>query len=229
MKPCNVLLTAVLLVLPFVAQAWPRFDRPENVKVDWVANDVVRNGVPMYIENISCDCAHEKVLDFYRKLWAEIDEKGFVETDLGEYQQISRGDEDYFFSVQIKSDPYDSEKSLGRLVISEMPNKDNQNPVLGEGLPMPADSRVMTDIFDSMPGKKSRTVMLLNTKSIVENMRFYRSHYEALGWKSFLFPVNPDVGSQALSYQQGNMDVNITIHDDSGVSVVVVNEVKTSF
>lgn len=229
MKLFNVLLASVLLLLPLAALAWPRFDRPDDVKVDWVASDVVRNGVPMYIENIHCDCAYEKILAFYRKLWANIDEKGYVETDLGKMQQISRGDEKYFYSVQVMPDPTDLEKSQGRLVISEMPNKENQNVVLGEGVPMLNDSKVMTDIYDSMPGKKSRTVMLLNANSIVENMQFYRAHYESLGWKSFLFPVNPDVGSQALSYQQGNVDVNIAIHDEEGVSVVVVNEVKTSF
>lgn len=229
MKPFDACLVGLLCLQSYLVQAWPDFDKPDDVKVEWVANDIIRNGVPMYIENIRCDCEYERILAFYRKLWADMDNKGYVETDLGSMKQISRGDDRYFYSVQVMNDPKDFKKSRGRLVISEMPNKDNQNVVLGEGIPMPGDSKVMTDIYDGMPGKKSRTVMLLNNKSIVENMQFYRSHYESRKWKSFLFPVNPDVGSQALSYQQGNTDVNITVHDEAGVSVVVFNEVKTSF
>ncbi len=219
----------LLLIWPMFLQAWPKFDRPDFIKTDWVAGNIVRNGMPMHIENITCDCSYEKILDFYRTLWADIDEKGFVETDLGDLQQISRGDEKYFYSVQIKADPGDAQRSVGRLVITEMPGPDGQKVVLGEGIPMLNDSTVMTDIVDTMPGKVSRTVLLVNSKGIVENMTFYRSHYQTLGWKSFLFPVNPNMGSQALSYQNGKDDVNITITDESGSSVVLVNHVKATF
>ena len=218
-----------LLLWPLLSHAWPEFQRPDFVKQDWVAANMVRNGMPMYIENISCDCPYENILVFYRKLWKNMDDKGFVETDLGELKQISRGDEHYFYSVQVKADVANSERSVGRLVISEIPKAGSPAVVLGEGIPMMGDSVVMTDIYDAMPGKKSRTVLLVNTRSIVQNMQFYRSHYEKLGWKSFLFPVNPDLGSQALSYQMGDTDVNVTITDQFGASVVLVNEVKTAF
>jgi hypothetical protein len=225
------LLAWVFLVLPALAQAWPSFDRPDFVETDWTADDMVYNGVRMYIENIHCDCQYEKILNFYRKHWAEgeIDEKGFVENDLGELKQISRGDENYFFSVQVKPDPKDAEKTVGRLVISELPGNRSTKVILGSGVPMMGDSEVVSDISDAMPGKRARTVLLLNEKSIVDNMDFYRMHYESAGWNSFLTPVDPSVGSQALSYRKDSVDVNIAIHEQEGVSVVLFNEVKTAF
>ena len=225
------LLAWIFLLLPVLAQAWPTFDRPDFVETDWTANDMVYNGVHMYIENIHCDCQYEKILNFYRKHWAEgeIDEKGFVENDLGELKQISRGDEKYFFSVQVKSDPKDAEKSVGRLVITELPGNRSTTVALGSGVPMMGNSEVVSDISDAMPGKRARTVLLLNEKSIVDNMDFYRMHYENAGWNSFLTPVDPSVGSQALSYRKNGVDVNIAIHDQAGVSVVLFNEVKTAF
>ena len=221
----------IFLLLPVLAQACPTFDRPDFVETDWTANDMVYNGVHMYIENIHCDCQYEKILNFYRKHWAEgeIDEKGFVENDLGELKQISRGDEKYFFSVQVKSDPTDAEKSVGRLVITELPGNRSTTVALGSGVPMMGNSEVVSDISDAMPGKRARTVLLLNEKSIVDNMDFYRIHYENAGWNSFLTPVDPSVGSQALSYRKNGVDVNIAIHDQAGVSVVLFNEVKTAF
>lgn len=223
------LVAFVAALLPVLAQAWPSFDRPDFVETDWVAGDMVYNGNRMYIENITCDCHYEKILAFYRKHWAEIDEKGFVENDLGELQQISRGNEDYFFSVQVKRDPADPEKTVGRLVITELPGKRSVKVVLGSGVPMMGDSEVVSDISDAMPGKRARTVLLLNEKSIVDNMDFYRSHYEKAGWNSFLVPVDPSVGSQALSYRKDSVDINIAIHEQAGVSVVLFNEVKTVF
>ncbi|MBK8103782.1 MAG: hypothetical protein IPK30_11085 [Cellvibrionales bacterium] len=56
------LLAWVFLVLPALAQAWPSFDRPDFVETDWTADDMVYNGVRMYIENIHCDCQYEKFL-----------------------------------------------------------------------------------------------------------------------------------------------------------------------
>jgi hypothetical protein len=214
-----------------LVQAWPSFDRPDFVETDWTADDMVYNGIRMYIENIHCDCQYEKILAFYRKHWAEgeIDEKGFVENDLGELKQISRGDEKYFFSVQVKPDPQDGEKSVGRLVISELPGNRSAKVELGSGVPMMGNSEVVSDVSDSMPGKRARTVVLLNEKSIVDNMSFYRTRYESAGWNSFLTPVDPSVGSQALSYRKDGVDVNIAIHDQAGVSVVLFNEVKTAF
>ncbi|MEZ5539498.1 MAG: hypothetical protein R3E63_06000 [Pseudomonadales bacterium] len=219
------------LLLPTWAQAWPSFDRPDFIETEWTADDMVYNGVRMYIENIHCDCQYEKILNYYRKHWAEgeIDEKGFVENDLGELKQISRGDEKYFFSVQVKADPLDAEKSVGRLVITELPGNRATKVELGGGIPMVGNSEVVSDISDSMPGKRARTVVLLNEKSIVDNMDFYRMHYENAGWSSFLTPVNPSVGSQALSYRKDGVDINIAIHEQAGASVVLFNEVKSAF
>ncbi len=221
----------IFLLFPAWAQAWPSFERPDYVETDWTANDMVYNGVRMYIENIHCDCQYEKILNYYRKHWAEgeIDDKGFVENDLGELKQISRGDEKYFFSVQVKADPNDAEKSVGRLVITELPGNRTAKVELGAGVPMMGSSEVVSDISDSMPGKRARTVVLLNEKSIVDNMDFYRMHYENAGWNSFLTPVDPSVGSQALSYRKDGVDINIAIHEQAGISVVLFNEVKSVF
>jgi hypothetical protein len=229
MNSCRFIALLVLVCLPWAVEAWPSFDRPDFIETDWVANDLVYNGNHMYIENFHCDCQYEKILDFYRKQWSNIDDKGYVENDLGELKQISRGNEEYFFSVQVKSDPENTEKSVGRLVIRELPGQRSTRIVLGSGVPMMGNSEVVSDISDAMPGKRARTVVLLNEKSIVDNMDFYRNHYESAGWNSFLTPVDPSVGSQALSYRKDGVDVNVAIHEQAGVSVVLFNEVKSAF
>ena len=84
---------------------------------------------------------------------------------------------------------------------------------------------MINDVYDVMPGKKARTVLFTNDKTIMQNYDYYAKYYQSKGWKAYLGQINSEIGSQALSYSQENKDVNIVIYEQDGQTVVLYNEV----
>ncbi len=209
-----------------VNASWPSFPHAPNMESEWIADQMVYNGVPMWVEQFSCICSVEKVLDYYRRRWGRL-EHGFVENEMGEYKQISRGEEGFFFSVQVKEKNNGEGESEGRLSITAVPPAGSEPPVLGAGVPQPDFSRVLNDVQDAVPGKRIRTVALYNDMDMMTNTNFYRTHFSERGWKSMLQTVKPEKGSQALSFTYKNKDVNIVIYPgQNGQSNILYNEVE---
>jgi hypothetical protein len=51
------------------AADWPEIIAPPSSNVQWVAKDMVQNGVPMQIQSFSSDSAVGDVLAYYRDNW----------------------------------------------------------------------------------------------------------------------------------------------------------------
>ena len=216
----------LLVVAPSGAWAWPTVHHAPGMDIEWVADRMVYNGVPMKVENFSCDCEAEEVLEYYRQRW-DREHRETVENDLGEFSQIAYGDRRYFVAVMVRPDPRDWSSSVGRITVSEMPEEGRHDVVLGEGVPKAVpDTQVINDIHDAMPGKRSRTVLMINHLSVEDNTRFYHSYYSNMGWKSYLRTIDPELGVQAISYSHKNRDANVVIHEEGGNSHILFNEVE---
>ena len=185
---------------------------------------MIYNGMPMKVESFKCDCSEKKLLDYYRKRW-EKERKQIVENNLGTYRQIAFADRKYFHAVVVKSDTLNSNQSVGRITISEIPSGNQKHYVMGDGVPQTGDTQIINDVHDAMPGKRSRTVLMSNNKSVQGNYDYYTNYYRAKGWKSYLRPINHTIGAQAISYSQDNKDVNIVIYKEGGQSHILFNEV----
>lgn len=208
--------------------AWPSFSLAPKMESDWIAEHLVYNGMPMRIENFSCLCSVEDVLSYYRTKWGRL-ELGYVENDLGEYQQISRGTQRFFFSVQVKPDDFSDTESVGRLSIMRLPQHENDLIQLGLDIPRTDGTTVITDVFDAVPGKKIRTVTMANHMTLMDNTRYYQRIYENQGWQSMLVPVSPSLGTQALSYRREKTDVNIVFYSSQVGTNILFNEVKSAY
>ena len=222
-----VLLCWVMLNDP--ALAWPEFERSVRMESTWSAENMVYNGMPMRIENFECQCQVEEVLDFYRERWARL-KHGYVENDLGRFQQISRGTQRFFFSVQVREHDLDASASVGRLSTMKLPQRESDLPMLGVDVPRFDDSEVITDIHDAVPGKRIRTVTMANSRSLAENRNYYERRYsQAQGWKPMLVPISLDRGNQALSFQRESVEVNIVMYSSRMGTNILFNEVKSVF
>lgn len=220
---------SVLLSLLASATAhasWPHFPHAPNMESEWIADQLVYNGVPMWVEQFHCICSTEKVLDYYRRRWGRL-EYSYVENQVGEFKQISRGDEGFFYTVQVKEKPNSEGESHGRLSITAVPPHGSEPPELGAGVPQPGFSQILNDIHDAVPGKKIRTVALYNDLDMMSNTNYYRAYFSQKGWKSMLQTVAPEKGSQALSFTKEGRDVNIVIYPGlNGQSNILYNEVE---
>jgi hypothetical protein len=194
------------------------------MEIEWTADRMMYNGMPMKVETFKCDCSDQHLIDYYRQRW-EKEKKQVVENRLGTFRQIGYADRKLFHAVMVKPDSLDPNQSVGRITVSEIPGDDQKSYVLGEGVPQTGDTRVINDVYDSMPGKRSRTILMHNGKSVQENYDFYTNYYRAKGWKSYLRPISSSIGAQAISYSLKNKDVNIVIYQQGGRSQILFNEV----
>ena len=220
----------VLVLLVFFSHSamagfsWPTFHYAPDMEINWTADRMIYNGMPMKVENFKCECTVEDLLAYYQGRW-EKEKKKVMQQNLGDFEQIGFADRKYFYAVVVKPDSLDVNYSVGRITISELPDNKQKRYVLGEGIPKYGDSQVVNDVHDAMPGKRSRTVLMTNYKSVEENATFYRNYYRNKGWKSYLRPINREIGAQALSYSFKNKDANIVIHRRNGQSSILFNEV----
>lgn len=203
---------------------WPTFHYAPGMEIIWTADRMVYNGMPMKVENFKCECSVEEILAYYRGRW-EKERKKVVENDLGVYLQIGFADRKFFYAIVVRPDSLDFEHAVGRITISEMPNARMKRYVMGNGVPKPADSHIINDVQDAMPGKRSRTILMSNDGTVQENADYYRNYYRSKGWKSYLRPINNEIGAQAISYSLENKDVNIVIHTRDGRSQILFNQV----
>ena len=211
------------------ALAWPEFEKSVRMEATWAAEHIVYNGMPMRIENFECQCQVDDVLDFYRARWSRLTH-GYVENDLGLFQQISRGTQRFFFSVQVRAEDLDASASVGRLSIMKLPQRESDLLALGSDVPRFDGSEVITDIQDAVPGKRIRTVTLANSRSLVDNRNYYEKQYSPmLGWEPLLVPISPERGNQALSFQRRDVEINIVLYSSRLGTNVLFNEVKRVF
>ena len=227
----KILLSSILILLNaffspslWADFSWPTFHHAPGMEIDWTADRMIYNGMPMKVENFKCECSSEELLEYYRKRW-EKEKKKVVENTLGQFQQIAFADRKYFHAVMVKADSLNADHTVGRITISELPNIKQKHYVLGDGVPKAGDSRIVNDVQDAMPGKRSRTVLMSNNRTVQENTDYYRNYYRSKGWKSYLRPLNEKFGMQAISYSHENKDVNIVIHERNGESHILFNEV----
>lgn len=219
-----LLFLGLYLPIAYAEFSWPTFHHAPGMEIDWTADRMIYNGMPMKVESFKCDCSAQDLLDYYRARW-EKERKQVVENNLGTFRQIAYGDRKYFHAVMVKPDSRNPKQSSGRITISEIPSANQKSYMLGAGVPQTGDTRIINDVHDAMPGKRSRTVLMSNSRSVQQNYEFYSNYYQAKGWKSYLRPINPSIGAQAISYSKGNRDINIVIHTEGGESQILFNEV----
>ena len=209
----------VLFFVPGVASAgWPRVVEPPASTVEQIGGNVAYNSVPMQIYVYTSKLSPERVLAFYRDRWSD----GFVENAYEGWRQISRLEDEYFITVQVG--PGEGRGTRGRISIMHLHERPVDNP--GAGVPKLQGTVVMNDTVSSDPGRKNRTVAMINTYSVESNADYYRRHYLERGWSTTL---KQDMGGNHMTvYRKGTDEVTVVINKGDGGSMIVINEVKAS-
>lgn len=229
----SVLLAVGLLLVSSLcmAKGLPDFKAAKFMRVTIVANAMVYNGLPMRAYEFTASKGVDKVEAFYTRLWG----KELKKSQAGQWTVLSHFDGTYLFSVQVEED--DMQRAVGLLSVSE-PGAVSAKFKLGEGFPMPPSSTVVNDISAQDLGKNSRTLVLVNDRSMSSNRRFYRRHYEQRGWVE-LMPSDPKAkkvggrrsssggpdSTNALLMSKGGDELNMNFERVDGRTVVVAVEV----
>ena len=157
----------------------PAFPQPD-AKVEWVAQYMVYNGVPMSVKRFDSSRSVAEILAFYRQLWAGVGPLAPVENDVSQWKTISAKRGKCFFTVQVQA--VGTTASTGLLSATQQSDMASITSADNK-LPMMTGSAVINDIEHRDEGKNARTVLLSNTFSPESNASFYRQTMADQGWK----------------------------------------------
>jgi hypothetical protein len=220
-------LVALLTCLPVVLLASPKFPPPPQAKIGRIGDDLVVNGIPMDIRQFATSKSLDEVVEFYKDLW-EGDDKKLPEYSLSEALQpwiiVTHLEDDYVLTVQVASDG--KRGSSGYLAVSPLIPDDQPKP--GKGFPMMRGSKVINEVFSNDGGKKGRTLVFRNTKSLQSNSNFYRQHYEKQGWAVEMDSELFKGKTHSLRFRNSNKHVTLVMKNDGGATSITSQSVTES-
>jgi hypothetical protein len=96
----------VVAVVPLQATSssvpWPELSYPPKSEVNWVAQDVTVNGLPMRILDIKSDLGAAEVLAYYKTLWSGTHNGAAQMQDIGAWRAVSSMQGAFNIVVQVK-------------------------------------------------------------------------------------------------------------------------------
>jgi len=231
-KSARSLVAALLAVAASAAAAadepkldCPAFPLPE-AKLTWVAPNIAFNGLPMQIREFDSTESPKAILDYYRRQWrAAPPRPSFVEYPLDGWQVIAALRERCFYTVQVKASGKDG--STGLLGMSRLPDP-LQVREAGKNFPVMSGSNVINDIDHFDPGKRARTIYLVNEFSVDANAGFYRRVLTGDGWRVLVdseLPVGGNRTAYVMTLRRGAAETNMSITRTGDLTSVLVNVV----
>lgn len=203
--------------------SWPELPAPPRSTVQWVAEHMQFNGMPMQIRTFRSQSSAADVLAYYRARWWKGTRCDCVENRVGAYQQVARGEGRYFYSVQVKA--RDARTSEGYLAVS-VPAARAAKP--GSGFPQPPATRVMNDIQSDDGDTASRTLLMENRHAVAANVAFYERELSRLGWHAAgrLPAAGP---ASALRFRRANGEITLVFRPSGRRTVAAATVVEHRF
>lgn len=196
----------------------PEFPVPHIGQLQWVAENMRMNGMPMQIKELTTEQTPQQVLSFYRRRWADAPPY-FHEYEANGMPVIATLRNGCFYTVQVRPDGRGAKALLG---VSTKPDGGPPREP-GAGFPNMAGSKVMNDIDHLDTGKTGRTILLVNSYSPDANLNFYRRVLADEGWRAVIDrTVNGSKGiSHVLVMKRGYHEANVTISPGQGGTSVL--------
>lgn len=176
--------------------------------------DASFNNRPMMVKGYTSDDSLEEVAGYYHRQW-----KGRVDdSTIGPWFQVSSLQDECMMTVQIARQ---NDGTQGRLVISNIPEIAGDAEI-GEGLLMPGDAVVVSDLSTKDGPKKGRVSVLASAGSSSEVAAFYLANMDQAGWR-LEHSFNQD-GAQVLVFRDGLNTSNILIIPAADITQILINE-----
>lgn len=225
LTPLRATLAFLLALAAIDGTAAPDLPAPPDSRVTTVTTGAALNGIQTTVRRFLSEKSLDGVLRYYRQLWRRPHDEvpGHLENRFGPWRIITRIEDEYLLSVQVRSTGDD--RSRGNLAVSR---------ISGEGVraagrsrfPMMHGSTVINDLPSDDAGKRGRTLLLANDFSVSANADYYTQHYRDRGWEIALDAGGDRANTRVLDFQRTGAEVTVTIHGAKKGSAVVANVVE---
>lgn len=208
-----------------VCAAREEFPAPKWLDRVEVAEKMVINGLPSTVHSFKADKSIEELLDFYRQRWNDgpPGRPGYREASIPPWHIISRLDGRNLYTVQVQTN--DASGLQGYLAIGDLeglPKKGKNS----SKVPRMDDSKVINDVISFDPGKKGRTLLLVNRYSVASNSAFYRNYYLDAGWGKLVDTDSEE--AHLLVFKKYDQEAHLVINHLNGSTQVVMNIVENN-
>lgn len=225
MKTTVATISILVMCYSVIVQAKPKFPEPPGSTVTWIGKDVVWNGIPMQVRKFTTTKSRLKTRDFYKKAWKRPVEKGkpgFIEDIIPDAWLISRLEDGYLMTVQIKKSGLETWGYLGLTNLEDM----GDGPKLAKRFPKMSGSQIMNEVKHNDPYRKATTIMLANNYSVSSNVEFYRSHYQGAGWNVSMDQSGSGGSTHTFIMNKRGAEVSLTVVRTDLGSQIVANIVE---
>ena len=158
---------------------------PAGTEVQWIAEDIVQNGVPMQIQQFNSGLTVSEVLQFYRDHWAgraKGETPGYLENTLPGWNVISMLDNNDIVALQIR--PSSKGGAEGYLSTANVTSKSEQDK-LTRDFPKPSGTQLISSTKSFDAGKQATTILMMMKQ---KRWNSWRLRFLA-GW-DFQTPIN---------------------------------------
>ncbi|HXY96474.1 MAG TPA: hypothetical protein VEH00_05820 [Steroidobacteraceae bacterium] len=172
---------------------WPEIPSPPDAKVEWVADSMRVNGVPMRVMRFTSTEARSAVVDYYRSYWSGGYPTRPSVRVAGNQTVVGQAHGPYYMTVAVKDAPQGT--SQGLISVSQVAgSKIERSP--GE-LPLMPGAKVLQVVESNDPGRRSREVFVRNPQAPASVMSYYQAALADGGWQAVQYTDVPRNGASA--------------------------------
>jgi hypothetical protein len=227
---------ALLLVILLVAgaaraqtsQSWPSVPPPPHSKVQWVAEDMKVNGIPMQVLRFESTASRAEVVAFYVAHWSGAYPTKPSVRPLGEATVVGQLHGPYYMTVKVVGQANNA--SSGFISVSQLLG--NAVERSAGDFPLMQGARVMSVVESNDPGQKSREMVIEQDAGPAVAGNYYRAALENAGWKPAqrieARPGQPPLAGTFDIYRRDNAELSISVMpSDSGAGSSVIANIVT--
>lgn len=205
-RAAALLLLALLPALTGQALARQRIPAPPWLNRTEVAAEMINHGRLCRIVHFTTRRGVDKVVAFYRNKWAGTGpNSGCREAGIPPWRILSRLEGRWLLTVQVR--PLKDGGSGGYLVETDLKKK--RKSFVRIAIPTMQQSRIINDISTRDPGRKARTLLIVNQHTVQANTLFYRDYFNSQGWEPLV--DQQEEQGQILGYRHGDTEARLAI------------------
>jgi hypothetical protein len=202
--------------------------QPQSIQA--FGRDMIVNGVPTSVVGMQFSGAPSDVAQAFREYWKAEDVPSKNRSSASGIL-LSALDEHCLYVLSIPPQP-DGAHTRAMMSVIKLGSDQAIHRIPDSAVPMPEDSKVVSDVESRDPGQTGRTWLLDMPGEARWNAQRYRNKLAAQGWSSLVRQPDyrsagtPAAHGTAFVMQHGGDSVDVSFSDRDGRTVAVVNATR---
>ncbi len=207
---------------------WPQVPLPPRANVQWIADDMKVDGIPMRVMRFDSQTSREEVAAYYTAHWSGGYPTKPSVTTSGNTTVVGQAHGPYYMTVKVREEPH--QHSSGWIAVSQMLG--NKVELAAGGLPIPPGAKIMSVVESRDPGKWCRQLVISYEGSVDNAINFYEAALNGAGWEQIqkTWSAPPGVGPRAALgvYQRDQSQLAISVTQAKGQRTSIMATLVTN-